>query len=326
MAKKPPKEKKPAEAVEPGKRKGLQNLLFDLRKHWVLWLMVLPVIAYTIIFSYIPMPGIILAFKRFNYRDGIFGSPWAGWDNFKFLIKGGILWRITKNTILYNLVFIIADTVCQIAMAIMLNQIIHKKFKKISQSMMFLPYFISWVLVQSIAYGVFSYEYGLLNNILRSLGMEPINIYATPDSWPPLLTFFHEWKGIGYGTVIYLAAITGIGTDLYEAATLDGAAKWQQIRYITLPLLKPTAITLLLFNVGKILKGQFDLFFQLVGTNGILFEKTDIIDTYVFRTITTNFNPGYSTAAGLYQSLFGFILIMTVNTLLRKFKPEYALF
>lgn len=312
--------------VAPGKRTGLQNLMYDLRKRWLLWLMILPVVIFTIIFSYAPMPGIILAFKNFNYRDGILGSPWAGWDNFKFLVQGGILGRITKNTILYNGVFIIVDTVSQIAVAIMLNEIVHKKFKKISQSLMFLPYFISWVLVQSIAYGVFSYEYGLLNNILRSLSMDPINIYGTPDAWPPLLTFFHEWKGIGYGTVLYLAAITGISSDFYEAATLDGATKWQQIKFITLPLLKPTAITLLLFNLGKILKGQFDLFFQLVGTNGTLFAKTDIIDTYVFRTITTNFNPGYSTAAGLYQSLFGFILIMTVNTLLRKYKPEYALF
>lgn len=326
MAKKPPKSKKPVDLVVPDERTRLQNLLFDLKKHWLLWLMILPVVVFTIIFCYIPMPGIILAFKNFNYRDGILGSPWVAWDNFKFLVQGGILWRITKNTILYNIVFIIVDTVCQIAVAVMLNEIVHKKFKKVSQSLMFLPYFISWVLVQSIAYGVFSYEYGLLNNILRSLNMAPINIYGTPDAWPPLLTFFHEWKGIGYGTVIYLAAITGIGSDFYEAARLDGATKWQQIKFITLPLLKPTAITLLLFNLGKILKGQFDLFFQLVGTNGTLFAKTDIIDTYVFRTTTTNFNPGYSTAAGLYQSLIGFILIMTVNMLLRKFKPEYALF
>lgn len=317
-------EKQPV--VLSGERKGFRRFTYELKKNWVMWLMIVPVIVFVLIFSYAPMPGIILAFKKFNYTDGIFGSPWVGFDNFKFLVKGGILWRITRNTIIYNLIFMIVDMVAQIAVAVMLNEVIHKWFKKLSQSLMFLPYFISWVLVQSIAYGVFSYEYGLLNNLLRSLGHDPVNVYTMGGVWPALLTFFHEWKGLGYGVVVYMAAITGISSEYYEAARLDGATKWQQIRLITLPLLKPTAITLFLFAVGKIMKGQFELFFQLVGRNGTLFEVTDIIDTYVFRTTTTDFNPGMSTAAGLYQSLFGFILIMTVNTIIKKVKPEYALF
>lgn len=308
------------------KRTGLQRFTNDLRKNWVMWLMIVPVVVYVLLFSYAPMPGIILAFKRFNYRDGILGSPWAGWDNFKFLVKGGILWRVTRNTVLYNLVFMIVDMVAQIAVAVMLNEIIQKWFKKLSQSLMFLPYFISWVLVQSIAYGVFSYEYGLLNNFLRSVGIAPINVYTMKGVWPWLLTFFHEWKGLGYGVVVYMAAITGISSEYFEAARLDGATKWQQIKLITLPLLKPTAVTLFLFSVGKIMRGQFELFFQIVGRNGTLYEITDIIDTYVFRTTTTDFNPGMSTAAGLYQSLFGFILIMTVNKIVKKIQPDYALF
>ncbi len=312
--------------VLPGNKTLFQRVTYELRKNWVMWLMIIPVIIYVCIFSYAPMPGIILAFKNFNYRDGILGSPWVWFDNFKFLAKGGILWRITRNTVIYNLIFMVVDMVAQIAVAIMLNEIIQKWFKKLSQSLMFLPYFISWVLVQSIVYGVFSYEYGLMNNILKSLGMDPVNIYATEGIWPALLTFFHEWKGLGYGVVVYMAAITGISSEYYEAARLDGATKWQQIKLITLPLLKPTAITLFLFAVGKIMKGQFELFFQLVGKNGTLFEVTDIIDTYVFRTITTNFDPGRSAAAGLYQSLFGFILIMTVNKIVKKIQPEYALF
>ncbi len=324
------KTKEKAASVPPrvltGNRTLLQRVSYEMRKNWVMWLMIVPVIIYVCVFSYAPMPGIILAFKNFNYRDGIFGSPWVWFDNFKFLAKGGILWRITRNTVLYNLVFMVVDMVAQIAVAVMLNEIIQKWFKKLSQSLMFLPYFISWVLVQSIAYGVFSYEYGLMNNILKSLGMDPVNIYATEGIWPALLTFFHEWKGLGYGVVVYMAAITGISSEYYEAARLDGATKWQQIKLITLPLLKPTAITLFLFAVGKIMKGQFELFFQLVGTNGTLFEVTDIIDTYVFRTITTNFDPGRSAAAGLYQSLFGFILIMTVNKIVKKIQPDYALF
>ncbi len=307
-------------------RKGIRRLAHDLNRNKIMWLMILPVIVYILIFSYAPMPGIILAFKKFNYRDGILGSPWAGMNNFRFLVKGGILWRITRNTVLYNLLFMVIDTVAQIAVAIMLNEVMHKWFKKLSQSLMFLPYFISWVLVQSIAYGIFSYEYGLLNNILRKIGVDPINVYTMKGIWPFLLTFFHEWKGLGYGVVVYMAAITGISSEYYEAARLDGATKWQQIKLITLPLLKPTIITLSLFAVGKIMKGQFELFFQLVGRNGTLFEVTDIIDTYVFRTITTSFDPGMSTAAGLYQSLFGFLLIMTVNKIVKKIQPEYALF
>jgi putative aldouronate transport system permease protein len=310
----------------PHNRTGWQRLKHDLKKNWVMWIMIVPVIIYVLIFSYAPMPGIILAFKKFNYRDGILGSPWIWFDNFEFLVKGGILWRLTRNTVLYNIVFMLADVVFQIAVAIMLNEIIQKWFKKLSQSLMFLPYFISWVLVQSIVYGIFSYEYGLLNNILKTIGADPVNIYAMGGIWPALLTFFHEWKGLGYGVVIYMAAITGISSEYYEVAKLDGATKWQQIRLITLPLLKPTAITLLLFAVGKIMKGQFELFFQLVGNNGTLFNVTDIIDTYVFRTITTNFDPGMSTAVGLYQSLFGFILIMTVNHIIKKVQPDYALF
>lgn len=320
------KSKKANEVYMPDNRKGMKGFLYELKRNRVMFLMILPVILFTIVFSYLPMMGIILAFKRFNYTDGILGSPWAGWSNFKFLVSGGILWRITRNTVLYNIVFMVMDIVCQMAVAIMLNEIVQKWFKKLSQSLMFLPYFISFVLVQSISYGIFSYEYGLMNNLIKSMGMDPVNIYAEAGFWPFLLTFFHEWKGLGYGVVIYMAAITGISAEYYEAARVDGATKWKQIKFITVPLLKPTAITLFLFAVGKIMKGQFELFYQLVGKNGILYNVTDIIDTYVFRTITVSFDPGMSTAAGLYQSFFGFVLIMTINHVIKKIQPDYALF
>lgn len=317
------KEKPPRQKSLAVKKNGF---LHELRRNKMLFLMILPVIVYAIIFNYLPMLGNIVAFKKFNYTDGIFGSPWAGLQNFEFLIKSGVLWRVTRNTILYNLVFMFIDVVAQIGIALMLNEIISRKFKKLCQSLMFLPYFISFVLVQSIAYGFLNTDYGLINNLLTSLGMDPVNFYAEPGAWPFLLTFFHVWKGLGYGVVVYMAAITGISSEYYEAAKLDGATKWQQITRITLPLLKPTAITLTLFAVGRIMKGQFELFYQLVGTNGLLFETTDIIDTYVFRTITQTFDPGMSTAAGLYQSMFGFILIMVVNHIVKKIQPEYALF
>ncbi len=307
-------------------KKGIPAVLHEIRKNYLLFLMILPVVLYVLLFSYAPMVGIVLAFKKFNYTEGIFGSPWVNFDNFRYLIKGGVLWRTTRNTVLYNLAFMFIDVIAQMGVAIMLNEIAKKWFKKLSQSLMFLPYFISFVLVQSIAYAVFNYEYGMLNNLLKSMGLETVSVYTEPGYWPGLLTFFHVWKGLGYGVVVYLAAITGISSEYYEASTLDGATKWQQIRFITIPLLKPTAITLVLFAVGRIMKGQFELFYQLVGKNGLLYETTDIIDTYVFRTITQTFDPGMSTAAGLYQSLFGFVLIMTVNTIIKKVQPERALF
>lgn len=302
------------------------GFLYELKKNRVMFLMIVPVLCYVIIFNYLPMLGNIVAFKNFNYRDGIFGSPWVGFNNFKFLIRGGVLWRITRNTILYNVAFIVIDLVTQVGMALMLNEIRNKYFKKLSQSIMFLPYFISFVLLQSISYAMFNSQYGLLKNVMTSLGMEPINVYGDKNIWPFLLIFFHVWKGMGYGVVVYMAAITGISSDYYEAATLDGATKWQQIRYITLPMLKPTMIVLVLFAVGNIMKGQFELFYQLIGNNGILFETTDIIDTYVFRSITSSFDPGMSTAASLYQSFFGFVLIMIVNYVVKKIEPQYALF
>ena len=194
-----------------------------------------------------------------------------------------MLWRTTRNTMLYNVAFMVLDMVSQMGVAIMLNEVRIKWFKKTSQSLMFLPHFISFVLVQSIAYAVFNYEYGMLNNMLRSIGAETVSIYTEPGYWPGILIFFHLWKGLGYGVVVYMAAITGISSEYYEAATLDGANKAQQIWYITMPLLKPTAITLMLFAVGRIMKGQFDLFFQLVGKNGLLYKYSSPICVYVLH-------------------------------------------
>lgn len=299
---------------------------FEVRKNWMLFLMLAPAVIYFIVFCYLPMGGIVLAFKKFEYDKGILGSPFIGLKNFEFLVSGGVLWRITKNTILYNIVFIAVDTVSQVALAIFLNEIRIKWFKKLNQSLMFLPYFISFVLLQTLVYGIFNYEYGLLNHIREFFGMTPYNAYSSPDIWKYILVFFHVWKGVGYGVVVYMATITGISSEYYEAAQIDGATKWQQIRSITLPLLRPTIVILTLFAVGNIMKGQFELFYQIIGNNGVLFETTDIIDTYVFRTITQSFDPGMATAAGLYQSAFGFVLIVTVNWIVKKIEPDYAMF
>lgn len=305
------------------KKKGF---IYELNKNKIMFLMIAPTLLFFFINSYIPMVGVYYAFTSYDFAGGLFGSPFVGVDNFKFLTQSGILWRLTLNTVGYNLVFIILGNVMSIVAAILLSEVRGKLFKKMTQSIMFLPYFVSFVLVSVLAYNMFNFEAGFVNQILKSFGFNPIDIYNTPWLWPILITIFYIWKNIGYGMVIYLATIMGISDDYYEAAKIDGANIFQRIWYITVPMLKPTFMILFLFALGSIMKGQFDLFYQLVGNNGTLFNVTDIIDTYVYRSLKINFDIGMATAAGLYQSLFGFILIMTVNYIIRKRNEDHALF
>ena len=247
-------------------------------------------------------------------------------ENFRFLWESGKLTMLTVNTICYNIAFILCGNVLQIVCAILLSRIGSKYFRKITQSVMFLPYFVSYVILNVIVYNLFNYDVGFLNGVIRSMGGAPFDAYNTPGVWPVLMVIFYLWKQVGYGTVIYLATITSIDPELYEAAEIDGATVFQQIRYITVPLLLPTFITLLLFSLGSIMKGQFDLFYQVVGNNGVLYSVTDIMDTFVYRSLKQDFDVGMSTAAGLYQSVFGFIVIMVTNTLIKRSHPEQALF
>lgn len=291
--------------------------------------MLVPAMAFVLLFAYIPLVGIYYAFINFNYVDGLFGSPFVGLKNFEYLFKGGFhspVWSLTRNTLLYNIVFIFLGNILQVLIAILLTEITARKFKKVSQTVILLPYFVSYVIVGTIAYNMFNVEFGSLNSMLKALGGDPINLYAMPKIWPLIIILFYLWKGLGYGTVIYLAAIMGIDRELYDAARTDGCNIFQEIRYITLPMLKNTFVTLILFALGGIMRGQFDLFFQLVGNNGQLFPYTDIIDTYIYRALTINFNLGTSTAAGLYQSVFGLVLVLIVNYIVRKISPDNALF
>lgn len=302
-----------------------RGILQELNKNKILFLMILPTLLLFILFSYIPMVGVYYAFTSYDFNKGLFGSPFVGFKNFEFLLRSGNLYVITRNTILYNLVFIGLGSFLQILCAVILSEIPGKWFKKVTQSVLFLPYFISFVLIGAFAYNLFS-SIGVANSLLKQLGMQPYDFYLHAAPWKYVIVFFNIWKGLGYGTVIYLAVITGISTEYYEAARIDGANKFQQIRFITLPLLKPTFILLLLFSLGGILRGQFDLFYQIIGNNGMLFATTDIIDTYVYRSLMINFDIGMGTAAGLYQSFFGFLLVMTVNYLIKRNYKEYALF
>ncbi len=303
----------------PGMRK-------ELSKHALLYLMFLPVAAYYIVLAYVPMAGIVVAFKEYNYRGGIFGSPWIGLTNFKFFFLSGKALLVTKNTFLYNLVFIVCYNFFSILAAVLLFEAGGKWFKKISQSFLFLPYFISWVTVNAFLYNLFNYEYGLVNRILLSLGGQRIDLYGNPSNWYFILPVLYIWKWIGFGSVIYLAALSGIDQECYEAAVIDGATVFQRIRSITLPLLRPTIFILVLLGVGRIMRGEFDMFYQLIGRNGTLFDATDIIDTLVFRSLVGQQDFGMASAAGLFQSVLCFIIIILVNALVRRYEKDYALF
>ena len=297
-----------------------------LRKNKVLLMMLIPAFLYFFIFSYLPMSGAVVAFKSYNFRDGIFGSPWVGFSNFEYFFKSGQAWTVTRNTILYNVGFIVVNTVLQMGLAIFISEIGGKYFKKITQTAMFLPYFISWVVVGMIAYNFLNVDYGTVNTILNKLGMESINFYGTKWVWPIIITVFCAWKNVGYGTILYLAAIMGIDQEIYEAAQIDGANIFQRIFKVTIPCLVPTLIILTLLSIGNIFRGDFQMFYQLVGNNGPLFNVTDVIDTFTVRSLLQSGEVGMSAAAGLYQSVFCLITIVFTNFLVKKYDPDYSLF
>ena len=305
---------------------GFKDFFHEVSRKKVLFLMISPVILYFIVFAYIPMPGAYIAFVDYNISKGIFGSNFVGFKNFEFLMKTGDLWRITKNTILYNISFLALCNIIQVAFAIMLSEVGSKWFKKISQSVILLPYFISMVIVGFFAYNFFNYDHGFVNMILTSLGFERHEFYSDQGIWKYIIVFFKIWASTGYGMIVYLASITGFSSEIYEAASLDGASPLQKIRFITLPLLKPTIILLFLFGLGGILKGSFDLFYNLIGNNSVLYSQTDIIDTFVFRSLVGQFNFSQGAAVGFYQSVFGLVLVLVVNTVVRKIEPDSALF
>ena len=290
-------------------------------------LMCVPAIAFFITFAYIPMPGAYIAFTNFKYNLGIFGSEFVGFNNFKFLITSGKLWQLTRNTILYNIAFIFLGMFLQVFIAILINEIRMKWFKKVSQTIMFLPYFISAVLVGFLAFSVLNFDFGFIPNIVRKLGGEAPRFYSNPAVWPVIIVLVQLWQSTGYGSIVYFATICGIDTSIYEAAEIDGANAIQKILYIILPSLRPTMVILLLFSIGGIVKGNFGLFYNLVGTaNATLQPYTDIIETFVYRTLINQFNFAYSAATGLYQSTVGFAIVMTANYIIKKIEPDYALF
>ena len=298
-----------------------------LQRYIPLYFMMLPGTVYIIINNYIPMAGLRIAFKQFNYTKGISGSKFVGLKNFEFLFKTQDAFVITRNTLCYNIVFICLGTLLAIAVAILLNDISSIRLKKLYQTVILIPFLISIVVVSYLVYAFLSTDSGFINNsILQPLGLEPIAWYSTTKYWPFILVLVHLWKGFGYTSIIYFATLVGIDRGYFEAAAIDGASRWQQITNITLPCLKPTIITLTLMSIGRIFYSDFGLFYQVPMNSGLLFDVTNTIDTYVYRGLISLNNVSMASAAGFYQSIVGFLLVLTANFVVKRISEENSLF
>ena len=312
-------------AAAPDKKRA--SLVAKIKKWTPIYLMMVPGALYLLINNYIPMFGLVIAFKQVDFQKGIFESPWIGFQNFQFLFQTKDAFVITRNTLLYNIAFIILNTVIGIVFAIFICDITWKAGKKVYQSAILFPYLMSWVIVGYIIYAIFSMQYGIANkSILPAFGMDPLMWYNDPKYWPAILIITNTWKGIGYGCLIYISSINGIEASYFEAAELDGANKFQQIWHITLPEILPSVITLTLLSIGRIFYSDFGLFYQVPRDSGLLYSTTNTIDTYVYRGLMKLGNVGMSSAAGFYQSVVGFILVLLSNWVVRKISPDNALF
>ncbi|HHV10834.1 MAG TPA: sugar ABC transporter permease [Clostridiales bacterium] len=295
------------------------------RRYIPLYMMMLPGTIYLIINNYIPMGGLVLAFKKFNYSLGMIKSPWNGLSNFKFLFIGADAWKMIRNTLGYNFVFIVLGTTLAIIVAILLNEVAGRKARKLYQTIILVPYLISTVIVSYIVYAFLSQDNGFINHTLLR-GENAISWYTSPKYWPFILTFVQLWKSFGYSSIIYFATIIGIDPTYYEAASIDGAGKLKQVVSITLPCLKPTIITLTLLSIGRVFYSDFGLFYQIPMGAGTLLDVTQTIDTYVYRALLVSNDVGRAAAAGFLQSLLGFILVYGANLMVNKIDKENALF
>lgn len=292
----------------------------------VFFLMCAPVIVYIFIFSYLPMGGMIIAFKDYQYNLGIFQSPWVGLKNFEFFFQSDAAWTVTRNTVFLNCLFIVFGRIFGVLFALLLFELTRNWAIKLFQSIFMLPYFISWVVVGFMTYSLLNPQLGLFNSVLSSLGINPVQWYSEPGVWPVILTVASVWKGVGIGCMMFYASLMSIDKGLYEAAEIDGATRLQQTYYISIPFLIPTVITLTILSIGELFRGDFGMFFNLTRDVGALYKTTDIIDTYVFRSLRVIGDVGMSSAVGLYQSVVGFILIISANAIVRKVQSDSALF
>ncbi|MBR1584293.1 MAG: sugar ABC transporter permease [Clostridia bacterium] len=306
-------------------KKKKHGFLREMRQNGFLYLLTLPGIIFFLVFSYTPMLGLVMAFQDYSMRKGVFGSSFNGVNNFKFLFQTGDIWRVTGNTLFLNVLFIFFTTLMSVFLAILFSEVKNRKFKRITQTISILPNFVPWTVIALFLDAFIDPTTGMVAKSLAAAGA-PVDFYANASIWPGLLVFLKIWQGAGYGAIVYIATIVGIDPQIYEAADIDGATRLQKIFRITLPILKPTIILMSLFSVGRIFYGDFGMIYALVGDNSLLFSTTDVIDTYVYRMMRMLRNYGMSSATGMFQSVLGFVFIITVNWIARKLDPESALF
>lgn len=300
---------------------------YTFRNQLPFYLMLLPGFIYLIINNYIPMGGIFIAFKNVNYTMGVFKSPWAGLSNFKYLFRTSDAFIITRNTILYNAVFIVLNTVLGIGVALLINAVTKAVARKTFQTIILLPQCISIVIVAYLVNAFLAYDFGYVNtHIMSALGKEGLSWYQEKAYWPFILILTNTWKSLGFNVILYLSAIVGVDKTYYEAARMDGCTKPKELWYITLPMIKPTVITLLILNIGRIFYSDYGLFYQVPMNSGALYDVTNTIDTYVQRALIEQHNISMSSAAAVYQSLVGFVLVLVTNLIVRKVDSENALF
>ena len=309
------------------KRTLFQKIVLHFQKHWRLHVLALPAFLSLLAFAYAPMFGVVLAFQKYSIQGGFFGSEWIGFKNFEFLFQTSDAWRITRNTILYNVAFILVNTSLSVILAMLFNELYIKRLAKTLQTMIILPNFLSMAVVAIIAYAFLKGgNSGILNQVVKAFGGKMRDRYMYKPVWPFLLVFINAWRGVGYGSIVYVASISGISQEYYEAAVLDGATKFQQALYVTIPHLRKIITIMLIMSVGSLLKGDFGLFYNVTQNNGALYEVTDVIDTYIYRALKLLGDTGMSSAAGLYQSVVGFLLVMLANFVVTKIDDESAMF
>ena len=309
------------------KRTPFQKIALHFQKHWRLHVLALPAFLSLLAFAYAPMFGVVLAFQKYSVQGGFFGSEWIGFKNFEFLFQTSDAWRITRNTILYNIAFILVNTSLSVILAMLFNELYVRRLAKTLQTMIILPNFLSMAVVAIIAYAFLKGgNSGILNQVIKAFGGKTRDWYMYKPVWPFLLVFINAWRGVGYGSIVYVASISGISQEYYEAAVLDGASKFQQAMYVTLPHLRKIITIMLIMSVGSLLKGDFGLFYNVTQNNGSLYEVTDVIDTYIYRALKLLGDTGMSSAAGLYQSFVGFLLVLLANFVVTKIDDESAMF
>ncbi|MCL4504871.1 MAG: ABC transporter permease subunit [Chloroflexi bacterium] len=318
-----------AQAKSGGKRHGALAALEYARQNWTLFLLALPGLLLIFMFSYAPMFGVVIAFEDYSPRT-MFASPFVGLRNFATLFDSSIVGRLIANTLLLNFMFIIATTFFSVLVAILLNEVRSTVFKRVSQSVMFLPFFMGWTIVAMVLFGLIDYDVGTINALITKIGLDRIILTDKPEIWPFVLTLIRVWKGTGSGCIIYLAVLISVDPQLHEAAAMDGAGRWGRIRYISLPALVPVIILLVLLDIGRIFYGDFGMIYAVIGNQANLYSTTDVIDTYILRALQSNSNYGFSAAVGLSQSIMGFICVFGANWLVKKYSErrgeDYRLF